>query len=103
MTLIVTFVGGIAGVVALVCISGFMSLMFPTIFGLGCSGLGQDTKLASSGQIMAIVGGAIITPSQGWMVDQWGVSYSYLLPLVCFGIIGLYALKGRQHEHDAII
>jgi FHS family L-fucose permease-like MFS transporter len=80
-----------------------MSLMFPTIFGLGCSGLGQDTKLASSGQIMAIVGGAIITPSQGWMVDQWGVSYSYLLPLVCFGIIGLYALKGRQHEQDAII
>jgi FHS family L-fucose permease-like MFS transporter len=103
MTLIVTFVGGIAGVVALVCISGFMSLMFPTIFGLGCSGLGQDTKLASSGQIMAIVGGAIITPSQGWMVDQWGVSYSYLLPLVCFGIIGLYALKGRQHEQDTII
>jgi FHS family L-fucose permease-like MFS transporter len=52
---------------------------------------------------MAIVGGAIITPSQGWMVDQWGVSYSYLLPLVCFGIIGLYALKGRQHEQDTII
>lgn len=98
MTLLVVFVGGMAGVVALVCISGFMSLMFPTIFGLGCTNLGRDTKLASSGQIMAIVGGAIITPAQGWMEDQWGVSISYLLPLVCFVVIGLYALTGRKHE-----
>ena len=100
MTLTVVFVGGMAGVVALVCISGFMSLMFPTIFGLGCANLGQDTKLASSGQIMAIVGGAIITPLQGWLVDEWGVSQSYLLPLACFVVIGLYASFGRKHERE---
>ena len=98
MTLTVVFVGGLSGVIALVCISGFMSLMFPTIFGLGCANLGADTKLASSGQIMAIVGGAIITPAQGWMVDQWGVSYSYLLPFACFVVIGLYALYGQRFE-----
>ena len=98
MTLTVVFVGGMAGVVALVCISGCMSLMFPTIFGLGCARLGTDTKLASSGQIMAIVGGAIITPAQGWLVDQWNVSYSYLLPLACFVVIGIYALYGRRFE-----
>lgn len=98
MCLIVAFVGGMAGVIALVCISGFMSLMFPTIFGLGCNKLGQDTKLASSGQIMAIIGGAIITPAQGWLIDQSNPALSYLLPMVCFVIIGAYALKGRQHE-----
>jgi FHS family L-fucose permease-like MFS transporter len=95
----VIFVGGMVGVISLVFVSGFMSLMFPTIFGLGCSDLGEDTKLASSGQIMAIVGGAIITPMQGALVDAYGSSVSYALPLACFVVIGLYALVGRKHEH----
>ncbi|MCO6048005.1 L-fucose:H+ symporter permease [Aeoliella sp. ICT_H6.2] len=99
-TLTVIFVGGEAGVIALVCISGFMSLMFPTIFGLGCANLGSDTKIAASGQIMAIVGGALITPTQGWMVDHWGVNYSYLLPLLCFVVIGIYSMVGRQYERS---
>ena len=98
MVACVIFVGGMVGVVALVCVSGFMSLMFPTIFGLGCSDLGEDTKLGSSGQIMAIVGGAIITPMQGAMVDQWGVSYSYVLPLLCFVVIGVFGLTSRRRE-----
>jgi FHS family L-fucose permease-like MFS transporter len=98
MCVLVMFVGGLPGVVAMVCISGFMSLMFPTIFGLGCVNLGEDTKLAASGQIMAIVGGAIITPLQGAMVDLWGVSISYLLPLACFVVIGFYGFTGRKHE-----
>lgn len=94
----VVFVGGMTGVIALVAVSGFMSLMFPTIFGLGCSDLGEDTKLASSGQIMAIVGGAIITPIQGHMEDLWGVSISYLLPMACFVLIGFYAIFSRGRE-----
>ncbi|MBN2293738.1 MAG: L-fucose:H+ symporter permease [Pirellulales bacterium] len=98
MLLCVIYVGGMVGVIALVWTSGFMSLMFPTIFGLGCSDLGEDTKLAASGQIMAIVGGAIITPLQGAMVDIWGVNKSYLLPLVCFVVIGIYGIVGRKHE-----
>ncbi|MEM1070850.1 MAG: L-fucose:H+ symporter permease [Planctomycetota bacterium] len=94
----VVFVGGIVGVISLVSISGFMSMMFPTIFGLGCSRLGDDTKLGSSGQIMAIVGGAIITPLQGLMEDSMGVNLSYLLPLGCFLVIGAYAVFSRQYE-----
>ncbi|MEM6365508.1 MAG: hypothetical protein AAF745_13860 [Planctomycetota bacterium] len=94
----VIFVGGMPGVVSLVCISGFMSMMFPTIFGLGCSELGDDTKLGSSGQIMAIVGGAVITPLQGLMEDSMGVNLSYLLPLGCFFVIGAYAIFSRKHE-----
>ncbi len=92
LTLVVIFVGGLVGVYALVGISAFMSLMFPTIFGMGCQGLGEDTKLGSSGLIMAILGGAIITPLQGIMVDKMGVGLSYLLPLGCFIVIGAYAL-----------
>lgn len=102
MTLCVIFAGGMPGVIALVCISGFMSLMFPTIFGLGCSDLGEDTKLASSGQIMAIVGGAVITPLQGAMVDGFGVSFSYLLPLLCFVVIGVFSITSRKYEKTMV-
>jgi len=98
MTLCVVFVGGMPGVIALVAISGFMSLMFPSIFGLGCTGLGEDTKLGASGLIMAIVGGALLTPLQGALIDQWGVSYSYLLPLACFVVIAAYGVVGRERE-----
>ena len=100
--LCVIYIGGMVGVIALVWVSGFMSLMFPTIFGLGCSNLGEDTKLASSGQIMAIVGGAIITPLQGAMVDEWGVNLSYWLPLLCFLVIGAYALSSRKVEEAVL-
>ena len=100
--LCVIYVGGMVGVVALVCVSGFMSLMFPTIFGLGCTDLGGDTKLASSGQIMAIVGGAVITPLQGKLVDLYGINNSYWLPLLCFVVIGLYAMSGRKVEKEIV-
>ena len=98
----VIFVGGLVGVIALICIYACMSLMFPTIFGLGCSNLGEDTKLASSGHIMAIVGGAVITPMQGLMVDNWGINASYWLPLVCFVVIGLYAINRRNQEKNLV-
>lgn len=95
-TLVVVFVGGMPGVIALVSLSGFMSLMFPTIFGLGCTGLGSDMKLGSSGLIMAIVGGAILTPLQGALVDAVGVNFSYLLPLACLVVIAGFAMTSRQ-------
>jgi FHS family L-fucose permease-like MFS transporter len=67
--------------------------MFPTIFGLGCKGLGDEqTKVGASGLIMAILGGALITPLQGALIDKVGVSLSYLLPLVCFIVIAAYGI-----------
>jgi FHS family L-fucose permease-like MFS transporter len=92
-TLSVIFVGGIIGVCSLISISAFMSLMFPTIFGMGCTGLDdEETKVGASGLIMAILGGALITPLQGALIDFIGVDLSYLLPLLCFIIIGAYAV-----------
>jgi FHS family L-fucose permease-like MFS transporter len=97
-------IGGIPfslGVLCLIGISVFMSLMFPTIFGLGCQGLSEDdTKLGASGLIMAILGGAIITPSQGLLIDRWGVDLSYLLPLICFAVIGAYAFAAGKIERS---
>ena len=96
LSLVVVFVGGMPGVVALVALSGCMSLMFPTIFGLGCSVVREDTKLASSGMIMAIIGGALITPAQGALLDVFGVSLSYLLPLACYAVILVFALVAQR-------
>jgi len=97
LSLIVVFIGGKAGVYALIGISGFMSLMFPTIFGMGSEGLSdEETKVGSSGLIMAILGGALITPLQGRLIDLTGVNYSYLLPLLCFVVICSYAIYNKK-------
>src|SRR5699024_3273538 len=69
-TFIAIITGGYVGVIALVAISGFMSLMFPTIFGLASKGLGKDTKMGSSGLIMAIGGGAAFPAIMGIISDS---------------------------------
>ncbi|MBN1181459.1 MAG: L-fucose:H+ symporter permease [Bacteroidales bacterium] len=92
-SLSVIFIGGMVGVFSLIGISAFMSLMFPTIFGMGSEGLDdEETKVGASGLIMAILGGALITPLQGALIDWMGVSLSYFLPLLCFVVIGGYAV-----------
>lgn len=96
LSMVVIFMGGMAGVIALLALSGCMSLMFPTIFGLGCEAVREDTKLASSGLIMAIVGGAVITPAQGALLDACGVSLSYLLPMACYAVIFAFAIAARR-------
>lgn len=96
-TSIVAFGHGAISVYALVGISGCMSLMFPTIYGLATRGLGADTKIAASGQIMAIVGGAICPAIQGLVSDHTGsIGFSYIIPLACFIMILFYATIGRS-------
>lgn len=89
----VIFIKGAVGVYSLVLISACMSLMYPTIFGLAINGLKDDTKIASSGLVMAIVGGAVLTPFQG-LVSDWtqNISYSFFVPLFSFGVILFYGL-----------
>ncbi|MFN3324583.1 MAG: L-fucose:H+ symporter permease [Bryobacteraceae bacterium] len=96
-TLAVAFVGGYAGVIALVGISGCMSLMFPTIYGLAVRGLGEDTKIGGSGLIMAILGGAVLTAIQGQLSDATGsINLSYLVPAAAFGVIAWYGLVASR-------
>jgi len=102
LSFVVVGVGGIVGCYALVGLSACMSLMFPTIFGLGSRGLGEDTKIGGSGLIMAILGGAIITPLQGYIIDVANVSISYTVPLVCFAVIAAYGFyAGKTKLPDA--
>ncbi len=97
-TAMVIYAGGIIGVYALVGISGCMSLMFPTIFGLACRGLGEDTKLAGSGLILAIFGGAVFTQLQGVVSDMTGnINLAFWVPLCCFVVIAYYGILARRH------
>jgi len=100
-TLFVIFGSGILGVYALVSISGFMSLMFPTIFDLASKGLGTDTKLGGSGLIMAILGGAILTALQGQISDLTGsINMAFFVPLLCFAIVAIFGLVAKRLANE---
>jgi FHS family L-fucose permease-like MFS transporter len=82
--------------------SFFMSLMFPTIFALGLKGLGPNTKLGGSLLVMAIVGGAVLTPLMGFISEKaHSLALAYLVPLVAYVVIALYSFWG-SHEKRAI-
>ena len=71
--------------------------MFPTIFSLGLRDAGTKTKLASSLLIMTIVGGAVAPVIMGYISDTTGsMAIAFLIPLVCYGVIGTYALSNRS-------
>ena len=96
-TILVITAGGYTGVIALVGISGCMSLMFPTIYGLAIVGLGDDTKIGGSGLIMAILGGAVITAIQAQLSDMTGsINLAYSVPLICFLVIAYYSAFVRH-------
>lgn len=82
---------GWAPVICLMLISFFMSLMFPTIYGIALDNVKSEAKIGASGLIMAILGGALITPVQGLMSDAMGISLSYIIPLICFAVVFGYA------------
>lgn len=83
---------GFFGVYCLMCISGCLSLMFPTIYGLGVNGLGEDTKLGGSGMVMAIAGASVLTQIEGIVSDQSGnIAIAYIVPAIAFAVILYYA------------
>jgi len=89
----VMFIGGMVGVISLISISGCMSLMFPTIFGLAVQGMREETKIAGSGLIMAILGGAILTMMQAQISDYSTIRISFSIPLLCFVVIAIYGFR----------
>ena len=100
------FIQGMGGLYALVLTSFCMSLMFPTIYGIALTGLGDDAKPASAFLVMAIVGGALMPVLQGLILDMGGsayndisimgvseVNFSFILPLLCFVVVALYGYR----------
>ena len=95
---------GMMGLYCLIAISFFMSLMFPTIYGIALENVDPyDTTLGAAFLVMAIVGGACMPVLQGAIIDMGGtehvlfglpsVNVSYVLPLICFLVITLYGLR----------
>lgn len=91
---------GMHGLWCLVVTSAFMSLMFPSIYGIALEGVEQkDTSLGAAFLVMAIVGGAVMPPLQGWVIDHGeicgvpAVNVSFLLPLICFVVVTTYGLR----------
>lgn len=112
-TLGVIFIQGTFGLYCLVAISFFMSLMFPTIYGIALGDLTEEqSKVGSAGLVMAIVGGALLPKLQGMIIDAGGngvadtkimgvseVNFSFILPLLCFVYIAWYGLRVfKRHE-----
>jgi len=96
----------------LVTISACMSLMFPTIYGIALKDLGEEVKVGAAGLIMAILGGAVITPIMGRFIDngilssitpmfngaEAAVRSSFLIPIICFSIVLIYSLCFRSKK-----
>ncbi|MDO9340802.1 MAG: L-fucose:H+ symporter permease [Bacteroidales bacterium] len=89
VSIAVTYPGWV-GVWAIFLSSFFMSLMFPTIFALGIKGLGENTKIAGSVIVMAIIGGGVFTPLMG-LIAVKSMALAMLVPLGCYCLITLYA------------
>jgi FHS family L-fucose permease-like MFS transporter len=98
------FLQGMPGLISLICISIFMSIMFPTIYGIALKDMGDEAKIGSAGLVMAIVGGALMPVIQGSILD-WGgsgfsdvqilgfipeVNFSFILPLICLSVVTYY-------------
>ncbi|SNR30658.1 MFS transporter, FHS family, L-fucose permease [Lutibacter agarilyticus] len=101
---------GMPGLISLVAISVFMSIMFPTIYGIALKNMGDEAKIGSAGLVMAIVGGALMPVLQGSILD-WGgsgfsdvqvlgfipeVNFSFILPLICLAVVAFYGYKTYQ-------
>lgn len=94
-TSVVIFANGDFAIVALVLISACMSLMFPTIYAISLENVAPaDRKVGASGLIMAILGGALLTPLQGLFSDVFGISFSFFVTFFCFIIVFVYSLSG---------
>jgi len=100
------FVGGMAGLWCLVAVSGCMSLMFPTIYGIALTGVKENVKFAGAGLVMSILGGSIVPPVQAAIMDVdsdilglSSLNISFLVPMICFLVVAMYGVRSSAHRH----
>ncbi|NLB25677.1 MAG: L-fucose:H+ symporter permease [Bacteroidales bacterium] len=96
------FFQGILGLYSLIAISACMSLMFPTIYGIALRGIGEDAKLGAAGLIMAILGGSVMPPVMGAIIDLKtifsfpAVRISFILPFICFVVVTVFGYRAYK-------
>jgi MFS transporter, FHS family, L-fucose permease len=88
------------GLIAVVAISLSLSLMFPTIYGVALQGLGEDTKFGAAGLVMAILGGALMPPIQGKIMDQASTAAAFIVPAICLAFVACYALFDLRSKRE---
>jgi len=84
---------GMTSVVCLFASYFFMSIMYPTIFALGISGLKENTEKGSSLIVMAVAGGAVVPMLMGRIADVWSMAVGFLVPLFCFIVIMIFGIS----------
>ncbi len=89
---------GLAGAIAIMATSFFMSIMFPTIFALGVKGLGANTKIGGALIVMSIVGGAAFPPLLGAIARATGsMAHGYVVVAVAYVAVVIYGFaQGRD-------
>lgn len=95
---VIMMFGGMTGIYAMLGVSFFMSIMYPTQFSLALEGLGSKTKSGSAFLVMAIVGNVVLPPLTGHLMDLNEPLYhiAYVIPLVCFIVCAYYGWKGYK-------
>jgi MFS transporter, FHS family, L-fucose permease len=92
LAVVAMFFQSIVGLIAVVAISLSLSLMFPTIYGVALQGLRDDTKFGAAGLVMAILGGALLTPIHGLVMDAVGTAEAFVVPAFALAMVTAYAL-----------
>ena len=90
--------GGYVGLYAMLAVSFFMSIIYPTQFSLALHGLGDQTKSGSAFLVMAIVGNACVPQFTAYIMHQNETFYqvAYIVPLVCFAVCAYYGYKYKS-------
>jgi FHS family L-fucose permease-like MFS transporter len=88
---------GWIGLFAILTTSFFMSIMYPTIFAIGLRGLGAQTNIAASFLVMAVLGGAVVTPLMGLIAEHsHGTAMAYLLPAIGYLVVATFARQAGE-------
>ena len=94
--LIGMFTTGWTSVVAFISVGLFCSTMWPCIFALAITGLGDKTNQGSSLLIMMIMGGGFVSLAQGALADKVGIHYSFIVGVLCFAYLAYYAIAATR-------
>ena len=98
LCVIISIFGGYVGLYAMIAVSFFMSIIYPTQFSMALQGLGNQTKSGSAFLVMAIVGNACLPQLTAYVmhVNSHFYQIAYLVPMVCFAFCAYYGWKGYK-------